>query len=280
MNNRQLIINADDFGLTDGVNQAILELSKQGIISSASVMVNQVMHQGQKFTHSMVKNIGLGVHLNLTCGKPILPPEDVDSLVNEQGEFIDSDQFFLSLNKINSIQVEKEWRAQIIGFVVKFGKPDHLDSHHHIHLLPRYFPLFLQLATELKVPVRLPITWDLIPEVAELGNFSGIGSHITQEMVEQNYRLIQGSGIRFPDYFVENFLPNLYHNQELLKKVFHHLPLGVTELMCHPGYVDAHLERQSSYVSQREDERVALKNHTFKQVLGSEQIEIINFQQV
>lgn len=280
MNNRKLIINADDFGLTDGVNQAILELSKRGIVSSASVMVNQVMHQGQKFTNSMVKSIGLGIHLNLTCGKPILPPEDVDTLVDEQGEFIDSTQFFLSLNKINSIQVEKEWRAQIIGFVVKFGKPDHLDSHHHIHLLPRYFPLFLQLANELKVPVRLPISWDLIPEVAELGDFSGVGNPITPEMIEQNYRLIQGSGVRFPDYFVENFLPSVIHNRELLKKAFHTLPEGITELMCHPGYVDAQLERLSGYVSQREAERAALDDHAFKQILDNEHIEIINFQRV
>ncbi len=280
MKDRQLIINADDFGLTDGVNQAILELSHHGTVSSASVMVNQTMHQDQKFTHGMTKHLGLGIHLNLTCGKPILPPEDVDTLVNSNGEFMDSDLFFQSLNTIHTIQVEKEWRAQIIGFSVKFGKPDHLDSHHHIHLFPRYFPLFMQLASELKVPVRLPVSWDLIPELKELGDFSGIGSFITPDMIEQDLRLIQRAGIRFPDYFVENFLPSLNNDPVLIQKVFHHLPLGITELMCHPGFVDWQLEQRSSYVVEREAEYHSLSNRSLKKCLDGEQIEIINYKQV
>jgi predicted glycoside hydrolase/deacetylase ChbG (UPF0249 family) len=280
LKNRQLIINADDFGLTDGVNQAILKLSRLGMVSSTSVMVNQTMHQDQKFTHAMTKHLGLGIHLNRTCGKPILPPEDVDTLVNSDGEFMDSHLFFQSLNKINIIQVEKEWRAQIIGFSIKFGKPDHLDSHHHIHLFPRYFPHFLQLASELKVPVRLPVTWDLIPELTELGDFSGIGRFITPEMIEQDLCLMQGSGIRFPDYFVENFLPHLNNDPVLIQKAFHHLPLGVTELMCHPGFVDLQLEQCSSYVFEREAEYQALSNRSLKKCLDGEQIEIINYKQV
>jgi len=277
---RQLIINADDYGLTDGINQAVYDLAKFGTLTSTSVMVNCAMHTQQTIPPSKVKNIGLGIHLNLTSGKPILPPEDLDSLVDEKGDFHPANQFFRDLNQINLIQVEKEWRAQVVGFAIKFGRPDHLDSHHHIHLLPRLFPLFLQLASELQVPVRLPILWDLIPEVAELGDFHGLGSYIDPEMIEHDSRLIQGTGIRFPDYFIENFLPFLGKDSPLLKEVFHNLPFGVTELMCHPAYVDDRLRQVSSYVDERHAERMSLQNSKLIQVLESEEIELIRFQNI
>lgn len=277
---RRLIINADDFGLTEGVNQAVVELARFGTLTDTSVLVNCAMHDQQSISPAKISNIGLGIHLNLTCGQPILPPEDLDTLVDGEGYFHKAEDFFRSLNQINLIQVEKEWRAQVVGFSIKFGRPDHLDSHHHIHLLPRLFPLFLQLASELQVPVRLPITWDLPSEVTRFGDFSGLGKHIDPEMVEHDSRLIQGTGIRFPDYFTENFLPFLENDPKLLKEVFHNLPFGVTELMCHPAYVDQSLQVVSSYVDEREAERKSLMNSTLKDIFRAEEIELIRFQNV
>ena len=157
---RQLIINADDFGLTPGVTEGILYGAKAGCVSSTTVMVNQFMHLKLSFDPTTAKQLGMGVHLNLTSGKPILPAEDLSTLVVRKVISVGKDFIYHHADVVNLVQVEKEWRAQVIGFLIKFGRPDHLDSHHHIHLLPQLFPIFLQIAGEMRIPIRFPIPMD------------------------------------------------------------------------------------------------------------------------
>lgn len=275
-----MIINADDFGLTDGVNQAILDLNRKGRVTSTSVMVNHLMHQNLKVPDNLPELIGLGIHLNLTSGAPILPPEDISTLVGTDGCFSSVEAIFEKTSTYNLMQIEKEWRAQIISFVIKFGRPDHLDSHHHVHLLPRLFELFITLAGELQIPVRMPITPDLIPEVEDLGDFKGLGSRITSEMLAEDIKIIQYSGVRFPDYFLENFLPVLYEKPDLIKSTIKNLPVGTTELMCHPAYVDSALRQISHYVEERDLERKSLERKEFYKLLSGYGIDLVRFNKI
>ncbi len=275
-----MIVNADDFGLTDGVNQAILELSRKGHVTSTSVMVNHLMHQNLKVPGNLSELIGLGIHLNLTSGAPILPPEDITTLVGSDGNFSSVEAIFENTSTYNLMQIEKEWRAQIISFVIKFGRPDHLDSHHHVHLLPRIFALFITLAGELQIPVRMPITPDLIPEVEELGDFKGLGNRITSEMLAEDIKIIQYSGVRFPDYFMENFLPAVNEKTELLRKTISNFPVGTTELMCHPAYVDDNLRQISHYAEERDVERKSLEHKEFYKLLSDYGIDLVRYNKI
>lgn len=277
---RQLIINADDFGLTPGVAEGILHGAKSGYITSTSVMVNQLMHQQLSIDPSALQSLGFGVHLNITTGKPILPPEDLSTLVDTAGIFHNIEYVLGHLDDINPLQVEKEWRAQVIGFLIKFGRPDHLDSHHHLHLLPPFFPIFLQIAEEMHVPVRFPIS------PVGVGRFQGssegfrLSPYITDAILEEDYKLLAQTGTRFPDYFCKDFITPTIGRPEMLHKFLENLPQGITEMICHPGYLDDTLFQLSSYTQVRVEELKALTDPSLEEILTSAQVELIRYNRV
>ena len=274
---RQLIINADDFGLTPGVTEGIIYCSQSGCVTSTSVMVNHLMHQRISVNSSTKDYLGMGVHLNLTSGKPILPPEDLNTMVKPDGEFIGVDYLFQHPDLVNIIQVEKEWRAQIIGFLVKFGRPDHLDSHHHIHLLPRFFQVFLQIAEEMRIPIRFPVLMNELEGFPSDSLLSGLSNDIAEEMLADDLALLERSSVRFPDYFVDDFITPNIDQPEKLNEFIQHLPEGVTEMICHPGYLDDLLFQVSSYTQIRVDELKAITAPQLAGLFAHEQIDLISF---
>ena len=280
MIHRQLIINADDFGLTPGVTEGILHGNNVGCVTSTSVLMNQVMHQRITIPPNPENKLGKGVHLNINTGFPVLPPEDLSTLVQADGSFLSPADLFHNIDQVNLIQVEKEWRAQIIGFLIKFGQPDHLNSHYHVHLHPRLFPVFIQIAGEMRIPIRFPIQMDDLDGFPYDPALNGFGENITPEQVTENIPLLQRSCLRYPDYFCDDFItPNL-DQPEVLNRYFHNLPEGITEMMCHPGFLDDMLFQ----VSREAESRVnALKALTVPQLVGmieNENIELIGFNRV
>jgi chitin disaccharide deacetylase len=277
---RQLIINADDFGLTPGVTEGILYGAKAGCVSSTTVMVNQFMHLKLSFDPTTAKQLGMGVHLNLTSGKPILPAEDLSTLVVPEGNFRGKDFIYHHADVVNLVQVEKEWRAQVIGFLIKFGQPDHIDSHHHIHLLPQLFPIFLQIAGEMRIPIRFPILMDGLDGFPYQPNYSGMPEEISQEVINEDLKILEQSGVRFPDYFIDDFITPNIDQPDVLMEFFHHLPEGVTEMMCHPGYLDDLLYQMSTFTQIRVDQLKALTAPQLRGILEHEQIDLIGFHQI
>jgi len=235
-----------------------------------------MVYQGQSFPSEGDVFPGFGVHLNLTSGKPILPAEDVTTFVDKDGTFIKSDIFFQDIEKINILQVEKEWRTQITAFLIKFGRPDHLDSHHHIHLHPLLFPLFLQIAGELRTPIRFPILLDMVPAITPEFNQNGLGQNISLDMIKEDMEIMKFSGIRTPDYFCDNFITPNIEKPEILKQIFHDLPEGITEIMCHPGSMDETARSFSNYPT-REEELRTLQSDLLRPILEEENIQLTRF---
>lgn len=130
-----LIINADDFGLTQGINDAILDLATLGSISSTTVMVNMPYWE-QVMELLRFPNFGIGLHLNLTVGKPVCDPELIPTLLGENGEFLGQNEF-RAHEKKGAVRVEemhRELSAQYDRLYKKIGsRLDHLDSHQNIH---------------------------------------------------------------------------------------------------------------------------------------------------
>lgn len=150
MSNKKFILNADDFGMSNAFNKAVLDGYNNGFLTSASLCAN-----GEAFSSAMNEvlpecpNLGIGVHLNIIEGKSLLGHSEVSLLTNPSGCFNNGylKMIWQSNNSLFLEQVEREFRAQIER-VLKYTKVDHLDSHVHVHAIPKIFELTCKLAKE------------------------------------------------------------------------------------------------------------------------------------
>jgi predicted glycoside hydrolase/deacetylase ChbG (UPF0249 family) len=243
-----LIVNADDFNLTDGVSRGILTAHRDGIVTSTTVMVNLPGLEQSRDLACEFPRLGLGLHLNLTFGPPVLPPGRVASLV-EGGRFVRDPARAGVVGDLAEIRAE--WTAQAERFETIFGRrPTHLDTHHHVHRHPRIFGMALDLAAGLGVPLRA-----LTPEMAER---------------------IRGRPLPAVDRAVGEVAPDAFWQAERLVRFLGELPPGVTELICHPGYADDALS-VSSYCAQREVELRALCELRMKDALAAAGVRCITY---
>ena len=160
---RYLIVNADDLGLSPGVNRGILEAHQRGILTSTTAMVNMpAVEAGICLLQQDAPQVGIGLHFNLTTGQPVLPPEQVASLVGADGDFPYYEPDPLRhFDHLNPEEITAEIHAQFERFVQLAGrKPDHLDSHHHaVYHHPVAFQTVLDLAEAHHLPIRNGCDW-------------------------------------------------------------------------------------------------------------------------
>jgi len=149
---RCIIINADDFGLTKGINKAVRQAHSEGVLTSTTLMANMPAAQQAVEIAKELPRLGVGVHLNLLEGQPVSNESSVKQMLCRQGRFVRSAAALavkaaLSKNVRKAIKIELE--AQIRR-VIDYGiKPTHLDSHKHIHCFPCIFPIVCGLAESL-----------------------------------------------------------------------------------------------------------------------------------
>ncbi len=150
------IFNADDFGISKGVNAAIVKAHREGILNSASLMINQKYADDAVKLAKEMPNMEIGLHLNLTNEYPAAPAKKIPLLVNEQGKLKNGflNLFLLSLLKPKQLrqQVETEMRAQILKYLDTGLPLQHLDSHRHVHMIPQIFKALRKLQKEFEVP--------------------------------------------------------------------------------------------------------------------------------
>jgi predicted glycoside hydrolase/deacetylase ChbG (UPF0249 family) len=227
---RRLIVNADDFGLTPGVSRGILQAHRDGLVTSTTVLANLPADPALDAEAAAAPALGLGLHLSLTWGPPASRPEAVPSLLGADGRLA-RDLGGLEA-RARPDEVRREAEAQIEAFVRRFGRaPTHADSHHHAHRLPRILDAVLDVVTAAGLPVRAQD-----PEFRDG---------------------LRRRGVRTPDHFMGDAAVEPYWTPERLLDRLAGLPLGLTELMCHPGHFDAALA-YSRYGRQREVELRAL----------------------
>lgn len=152
----KIIFNADDFGISPGVNRAIQKAHQEGILNSASLMVNQQFAaEAIRMAHDM-PHLFVGLHINLTNETPAADPTLIPHLVNQNGKFKNGfvNLFLLSLMhpRIVRREAEIEIRAQIEKYLKSGLTLDHLDSHRHVHLIPAIFKAVTTLRREYSVP--------------------------------------------------------------------------------------------------------------------------------
>jgi predicted glycoside hydrolase/deacetylase ChbG (UPF0249 family) len=252
---RTLIVNGDDFGRTRGVSAGIVHAHLHGLVTTTTAMVNLPgALQDVAQALQQAPTLGLGVHLNLTCGRPVLDPAAIPSLVTPQGSFCSPDALIATGRVPDLIHVEREWRAQVEAFLKTGAQLDHIDSHHHAALFsPEMWQLCLDLAAEFECGVRPPAPRDARDDIL----FSRFPRDARRFATGSAWHMLQERAIPSPEQLVTRFHARDARLPTLLS-ILESIPHGTTELMCHPGWVDGILLHESGYVQERETELQAL----------------------
>jgi hopanoid biosynthesis associated protein HpnK len=279
---KQLIINADDFGYTIGVNRAIVEASQAtggGVITSTSLIVNGRAFDNAVELAGKTPGLDIGCHLNLVEGKPVCTPERVASLVNSGGRFPGASQLavWLVSGKTKLADLELECSAQVERLLAAGIQPSHLDTHQHAHLHPRVATAVARTARRYQIPwVRRPFENSV--DASGKGKFKrrilASGLHLLARMFD---RIVKDNKLHTLDHF-SGFILTGKLTAGSLRKTLLRLPEGTTELMCHPGYADEALAKARTILqAQRQQELEALRDPQLPALLREQGVHLTSF---
>lgn len=262
---KRLIVNADDFGLTSGVNRAIVECYQRGVVTSATLMVNGGAAVEAALLAADNPGLGVGLHLNLTSGPPLMPADSVPSLVGDDGDFpgLKAALWRLTTGKARAHELEDEITAQI-DRLIKLGiRPTHVDSHHHLHAHPRLRSLIRRICPK--------------HSITRMRGFNMSSRSPKATAVALAARVPSaGSGMITPDRFsgIE-----VMGNKDMAASLRRSLAANgdVLEFMCHPGYADEELAKVTSYNAPRQAELLRLLSAAFTAAMDESGVSRISF---
>ena len=286
---KNLIVNADDLGWTEGVNRGIAEAHRNGIVTSASLLANGAAFDSGVELARTTPGLGVGVHLNLSDGEPVAPREMVTSLLNDEGVLEGKPESLvlrISRRKLLLEEVEREWDAQIQKVRDAGLKPTHLDGHKHVQMLPGFFEIALRLARRHCVDaVRISHEASSLRAALSAGNRQKTAVVMKQGVQARGLKLLvrdareqaERAGIATADYFC-----GIAHTGALTRegvtRLLENLPEGTTELMCHPGYADAELQKSSTRLQgSRQSEVEILIDAGIRNIVASRGIRLIDY---
>jgi hopanoid biosynthesis associated protein HpnK len=282
---RRLIVNADDFGFTSGVNRAIVEAHSHGIVTSSTLMAN-----GPAFTEAvkLVKRnprLGVGCHVVLIDGEPLLDREKIPSLTHSR-RFRDSLKSFAARalsRRIDEEEIFAEVAAQIRKLQASAISVSHVDTHKHTHLFPRILRPVLRAARECGVRAvrnpfgpRLPMRSSKLMErpnlwtrYAQLRILGGFAKNFRSAVAREGFVTPDGTlGIEVTGTLDET----LFH------AIAESIPEGTWEFVCHPGYNDADLQNANTRLREsRETELRVLTLPGAREILEQKRIQLISY---
>lgn len=277
---RQIIINADDFGMSREVNEGIKKGIKAGTINSVSVMANMPYYNDVISFLKKHPRLAVGLHFNVTEGQSILPPKEVSTILREDNNFYHWHSLVPKLitKKCSLKQIEQELRAQYNKLAKSGLCITHIDSHHHIHLYPSINELIVQLANEKKVPSLRSRRFNL------WGAAYGYQHRLTlkQLFIQALYyfnaafsKKDSGNGKSFLEVsgiFDANWDANF--NDSVLEKILLGIPDGITEIICHPAVMSE--TGNPEFLRPRQQVLSALLNKSIKEILEKNNIQFYN----
>ena len=286
---RNLIVNADDLGWTEGVNRGIAEAHRNGIVTSASLLANGAAFASGVELARTTPALGVGVHLNLSDGEPVAEPELVTSLLNDRGELEGKPESLLLRLARRSVllnEIEQEWDAQIQKVRDVGIEPTHLDGHRHVHMLPGLFEIVLRLAKKHGIAaVRISHEESSLRAALSSGAKQkgtvvmrqGVQARGLKMLARDAHEQAEHAGIAAADYF-RGIAQTGELTREGIVRLLEILPEGTTELMCHPGYVDADLARSATRLQgSRQTEVDILTNTQIRNLVASQGIRLIDY---
>lgn len=236
----KVIFNADDFGLTTGVNEGIAQAHLHGVVNSTTMMVGMGAEQDAVKIATQLPELKVGIHLRFTSGSPLT---NGSSLIGDEGFFPRQAEFWQKQD-FDLEEVYQEVSSQIAQFKKLGFQLSHIDSHHHAHTHPQLLPVIREIAHQLQVPLR------------------GIG------LDSSVWRY------HFSDWFYDSNLSmaGLLSHLSQFQSTY-----DVVEIMCHPSKVDEALSAQSSYTHQRALELDILTSDELKEGLIKNGITVTDY---
>lgn len=243
----KVIINADDYGFSQSINQGIIETYNKGLISTTTIMINMPFAENAINLWKQNQNLGLGLHINITVGKPI--SNNVKSLVDENGNFYHHNKIEKNEVNINYDDVICEIKTQIEKLKNYNVIIDHLDCHHSIFLNDTVKKALLDVAVEYNLPMR----------TGEKGNLRN--EAITRSII-------------ITDELLQGFYGDNAKHQTIINFVNNNKSLNSLEIMTHCGFIDEDTKRRTSYLN-REQEIMELQK--LKDIGFYDKFELIKF---
>ena len=286
---KNLIVNADDLGWTEGVNRGIAEAHRNGIVTSASLLANGAAFDSGLTLARSTPGLGVGVHLNLTDGAPVAPRELVASLLNEAAEFEGGPEALLlriAKRDVALTEVEQEWEAQIEKVFEAGIQPTHLDGHKHVHMLPGLLEIALRLAKRHNIAaMRVAHEESSLRAALSAGDELHATVVLKQGVQARGLKLLardareqaERAGISTSDYFC-GIAQTGEMTKEGVARLLRSLPDGTTELMCHPGYADQDLQNTATRLQEsRQTELEILTDVEIRNLVASQGIRLIDY---
>lgn len=284
---KKVIINADDFGLTEGINKGIIEAHKKGVVTSTSLMTNMPAFYDAVRLAKDNPCLSVGVHLNIVRGEPVLPLGNIGTLVDKEGFFLRNIfKIIIGIyqHKIDLIELESEWAAQIERALENGILVTHLDSEKHLHLIKPALKVIVGLAKRYKILKIRAINEPMNLNKIFLNHFRIFRKCFYKTLVV-NFLSNQIQDLRSTDYCygsceAGNMILEKYRN------LFSCLEDGVTEIMCHPGYIAGEQERtllirnRYSLIGKRERELQALINPKFSELVKQFNISLVSYKDI
>jgi hopanoid biosynthesis associated protein HpnK len=279
---KKLIVNADDFGLDENINNGIIKGFKEGFITSTSIMPNAPFFNRAVELAKENPKLGIGIHLTLVGGlKPLKELAKVKTLVNSSGFFYSDYIFFIKqylLGRINKKEIKEELEEQIKTVLDKNLNVTHVDSHQHLHVLPGITEIVVDLCQKYNIKqIRLPLEsmainddksgFDLKRQVGKSG--LNICSLLAKRIFAKNNLL-------YPDnFFGMSAGGNL--NSKNIAGFLKVAKNGTNEIMTHPGFNNDFLNNKFGWDYHWENELMGFLDVENKQSLKNLNIDLINF---
>jgi chitin disaccharide deacetylase len=265
----QVIINADDFGLNDSVNAAIVECYRFGTISSTSLMVNTGGFQNAVSEMASTPGLGVGLHFNLTSGIAISGSQHI---IQSRMSILRS----LVTGLISQAQIQDELHAQLCAFGETGRAPTHIDTHQHIHLIPAIFEVLSRYCMQHQVPLRIP--W--VPVLGVPGTMrKRVKGFLSTRLIKHNLRKAQGDIIcnhGLVSIFDISRTPALaaLADYELM---LDSISVDGTEVMVHPKLPGFDELEGTSISAISENEFGIMTSDAFRAALTNRHIELISY---
>lgn len=290
MKARRLIVNADDFGFNREITDGIIEAHLNGVVTSTTVMINMPAAEYAAERAKECPDLSVGLHVNLTAGRPLSDADEVPSLVGQDGMFVDQITFFKRgmLHQFNSRQLELEMRRQLqrafdLGFT-----PSHADSHHHAASCLQPFLIKLRLLKEFGITkMRTHRGWYHADRFA-----AGRGTMMRtwktnlrrspfRIYYEFQHLICKFRGIKTPTerYGFNKVVSDraLDFDMASVPGFLKSMPQGVNELCCHPGYLSEDPLDEPDFRVQRPKELALLTDPALQDALAEAEVDLLSY---
>jgi len=255
---KNLIINADGYGFTSGINRGIEETVEHGVVTSISVNANCEAASELAVFAQRYPRVSIGIHLNPVVGRPLSDPHTIPTLVNAAGELHYRD-FTRRLLRglIDPVELFTELTAQI-RHVRKMGvEISHLDSHQGLHLYPPYFRVFLRVVAasgvaRMRTHAHYMLADTLWRRPALIGFYLGHPYRlVTHSWARYEMWQARRQGVKMADRLLSTERNSDKADLSRWLQLLRNVPAGWSEVFCHPAYPDDELRHWATYVDER-----------------------------